>query len=60
MSRRGTGDPANDENVRRALGLEAKDAIGGFIYLGTRAQSIPPAQTIDPQQFVVEWPASDG
>ena len=55
-----TGEPAYDENVKRALGLEAKDAIVGFIYLGTRAQMTPPAQTVDPQQFVVEWPASGG
>jgi nitroreductase len=30
-----TGGPAYDEQVKAALGLEAKDAIVGFMYLGT-------------------------
>ena len=30
-----TGDPAYDENVQRALGLNPDDAIVGFLYLGT-------------------------
>lgn len=30
-----TGGPAYDEVVKAALGLEAKDAIVGFMYLGT-------------------------
>ena len=32
-----TGGPAYDEQVKTALGLEAKDAIVGFMYLGTDA-----------------------
>jgi nitroreductase len=32
-----TGGPAYDEAVKSALGLEAKDAIVGFMYLGTDA-----------------------
>jgi nitroreductase len=32
-----TGAPAYDEQVKAALGLEAKDAIVGFMYLGTDA-----------------------
>jgi nitroreductase len=32
-----TGAPAYDEQVKTALGLEAKDAIVGFMYLGTEA-----------------------
>jgi nitroreductase len=30
-----TGGPAFDEEVKKSLGLEAKDAIVGFMYLGT-------------------------
>ena len=30
-----TGGPAYDEQVKAALGLEEKDAIAGFMYLGT-------------------------
>jgi len=32
-----TGGPAYDDEVKAALGLEAKDAIVGFMYLGTDA-----------------------
>jgi nitroreductase len=32
-----TGAPAYDETVKAALGLEEKDAIVGFMYLGTEA-----------------------
>ena len=32
-----TGAPAYDDEVKTALGLEAKDAIVGFMYLGTDA-----------------------
>ena len=32
-----TGDPAYDEQVKIALGLEAQDSIVGFMYLGTDA-----------------------
>ena len=42
-----TGGPAYDDQVKSALGLEAKDAIVGFMYLGTEvarsgAPSRPP------------------
>ncbi|HEX7166010.1 MAG TPA: nitroreductase [Acidimicrobiales bacterium] len=30
-----TGDPAFDDNVKRAIGLGEHDAIVGFVYLGT-------------------------
>jgi len=33
-----TGGPAYDNQVKTALGLEAKDAIVGFIYIGTDAE----------------------
>ena len=34
-----TGGPAYDPAVRFALGLEAQDAIVGFLYLGTEAEA---------------------
>jgi len=39
-----TGGPAYDDEVKAALGLEAKDAIVGFMYLGTEASKpdMPP------------------
>jgi nitroreductase len=39
-----TGDAAYDETVKRAFGLEPKDSIVGFLYLGTDAGE-PPALT---------------
>jgi nitroreductase len=50
-----TGDAAYDSTVKAALGLEPKDAIVGFIYLGTPAQPVPRPPEIDPQEFVVQW-----
>lgn len=50
-----TGDPAYDANLKTALGLEATDTIVGFIYLGTRAGTPPPAERPVPEQFVTEW-----
>jgi len=39
-----TGDAAYDDTVKVALGLEAADAIVGFLYLGTvPADAVPPA-----------------
>ena len=39
-----TGDAAYDDTVKAALGLEAGDAIVGFLYLGTApADAVPPA-----------------
>ncbi len=38
-----TGDPAYDDTVKTALGLEAADSIVGFIYLGTAPADGTPA-----------------
>jgi nitroreductase len=39
-----TGDPAYDDTVKVTLGLEAGDAIVGFLYLGTvPPDALPPA-----------------
>ena len=51
-----TGEPAYDPVVKAALGLQPKDAIVGFIYLGTHARPPSAPQAPDPMQFVVEWP----
>jgi nitroreductase len=51
-----TGDPAYDPRVKQALGLEATDAIVGFIYLGTNPGTPRPAGARPAvQDFVVEW-----
>ena len=50
-----TGGPAYDDQVKVALGLEAKDAIVGFMYLGTEA-SRPDASPRAPwQDLVRHW-----
>jgi nitroreductase len=38
-----TGGPAYDPVVKSALGLEADDAIAGFLYLGTERENVPRA-----------------
>ncbi|HJS91727.1 MAG TPA: nitroreductase [Steroidobacteraceae bacterium] len=38
-----TGGAAYDDEVKRALGLEAKDTIVGFLYLGTAPAAAAPA-----------------
>lgn len=50
-----TGGPAYDEMVKAALGLEAKDAIVGFMYLGTDGSA--PDDTPRPswRDLVREW-----
>ena len=50
-----TGDPAYDTSVKEALGLQASDAIVGFMYLGTRVPGEAPAARPDAQDYVVEW-----
>lgn len=50
-----TGEAAYDPTVKAALGLQSKDAIVGFIYLGMHAQPLPAPQALDPWRFVVEW-----
>jgi nitroreductase len=52
-----TGGAAYDDQVKAALGLEAKDAIVGFMYVGTDAEGPPSLPRPDWQQFVQTWPA---
>jgi len=52
-----TGDPAYDDAVKAALGLEAKDAIVGFLYLGTEAFPAPGTPARSPwRDLVRHWP----
>jgi nitroreductase len=50
-----TGGPAYDEQVKTALGLEAKDAIVGFMYLGTDASKPDSAPRPSPRDLVRYW-----
>jgi nitroreductase len=50
-----TGGPAYDDQVKLALGLEAKDAIVGFMYVGTEASRPPAAPRPSFQDLVRHW-----
>lgn len=52
-----TGDPSYDPNVKAALGLEADDAVVGWIYLGSfRDGAVPPANDPDLDGLLLPWP----
>jgi nitroreductase len=50
-----TGGPAYDAAVKQALGLEAGDAIVGFLYIGTEAGDPSPAPRPDLEGHVSVW-----
>jgi nitroreductase len=50
-----TGAPAYDEPVKVALGLEAKDAIVGFMYLGTETSQPDATPRPDWHDLVRHW-----
>ncbi len=50
-----TGAPAYDARVKRALGLDAADAIIGFLYLGTPVGEVMAGSRPAPESFLVEW-----
>ena len=52
-----TGGPAYDDQVKVALGLQAKDAIVGFMYMGTDTEGPGPLPRPDWREFVQTWPA---
>ena len=52
-----TGEAAYDAEVKRAFGLDPRDAIVGFIYAGTPTAPYPPIARPNPDAFVEEWPA---
>lgn len=56
-----TGDVAYDDTVKAALGLQAQDAIVGFLYLGTApADAVPPPARAQWEDRVSYWEATDG
>jgi nitroreductase len=50
-----TGDFAYDDEVKRAFGLRAQDAIVGLIYAGTAKQLAPNSAHPVPSAFVQDW-----
>ncbi len=52
-----TGNAAYDEAVKAALGLEAKDAIVGFLYVGTEQPGAPGPAPLRPAagDYVQQW-----
>jgi nitroreductase len=55
-----TGDPAYDDTVKAALGLEARDAIVGFLYLGTAPpDALPPPARAQWEDRVSYWGEGD-
>ncbi len=51
-----TGDSAYDARIKEALGLNASDAIVGFVYLGTaQGRAIIPPNEPGVREFVREW-----
>jgi len=53
-----TGGPAYDEKVKQALGLTAKDAIVGFLYVGTDEEGPGSLPRPDWRDFVQYWRAT--
>jgi nitroreductase len=54
-----TGGPAYDDLVKAALGLQAKDAIVGFMYMGTDAEAPSSLPRPDWREFVQTWPKAE-
>jgi nitroreductase len=53
-----TGGAAYDEQVKAELGLESKDAIVGFLYIGTDVEGPGSMPRPDWREFVRQWPAA--
>ena len=54
-----TGGVAYDDQVKKALGLEPKDAIVGFLYLGTDTEGPGELSRPNWHDFVRYWPRLD-
>lgn len=52
-----TGDFAYDATVRAGLGLDPRERILGFLYLGTVIEPRPPRPELNPADFFRDWPA---
>jgi nitroreductase len=50
-----TGAVAYDPEVKTALGLQAEDAIVGFLYIGTNAGGGSAVARPDAREFVTTW-----
>ena len=55
-----SGANAYDENVKHALGIETKDQIAGFLYMGTPPETVPPRRRPELSDHVSEWVAPLG
>ncbi len=55
-----SGANAYDENVKQALGIETKDQIAGFLYMGTPPETIPSRRRPELSDHVSEWVAPLG
>lgn len=51
-----TGWPAFDDTVRAGLGLQPKDKLVGFVYLGTPTEAPRPMARPDATGFMEKWP----
>jgi len=51
-----TGAPAYDAAIKRAFGLEPKDALVAFIYAGTPSGAAPTLRRAVPEEIAAEWP----
>jgi nitroreductase len=54
-----TGGSAYDDQVKAALGLQAKDAIVGFMYMGTDTEAPSSLPRPDWREFVQTWPKAE-
>jgi nitroreductase len=50
-----TGDAAFDRNVMSALGLQEREEIIGFVYLGSRDGRVKPIPKLATAEFVSSW-----
>jgi nitroreductase len=50
-----TGWPAYDADILRLLGLEADEAITGFVHIGTPRMEVPERDRPDPRALLSDW-----
>ena len=50
-----TGPAAYDPYVKQALGLDPRDALIGFLYVGTARPPLPRVDRPGPERFLEEW-----
>lgn len=51
-----SGWPAHDKTVKEGLGLQAKDEIVGFLYLGTPTEAPREKKRPEVTKFISNWP----